>query len=189
MALIYLFFLYNYSCCPTSSHLCFYYRKRLQSLYRRHQCQTSRSEKITWRLVKFVDTIKLILYDFDAISFCWVYREANHAAHSLTKWSLDSSFFGSFDKGFSPTSLLILQLSGPLIVLFLALLIVLLISPWCYSNSLVQAAQAELLLFLFVNKSFLSRKKKKIYIYIYKCYEIIGSHSINRKSLIYPNTT
>ena len=46
---------------------------------------------------------KISSFQFLILSFNWVVREANEAAHFFAKWCLLCKFFGSFDLGNSPS--------------------------------------------------------------------------------------
>ncbi|XP_030939755.1 uncharacterized protein LOC115964624 [Quercus lobata] len=59
---------------------------------------------IPWRLLNFVDSVKNVITDYSHVSFNWVHREANQAAHVLANWSLNQYLFGSFDLGFGTPS-------------------------------------------------------------------------------------
>ena len=48
--------------------------------------------------------MRLLLGSFANSSVSWVNREANRAAHSLARWSMLNSVFGSFDLGNSPSA-------------------------------------------------------------------------------------
>ncbi|KAK9993695.1 hypothetical protein SO802_023398 [Lithocarpus litseifolius] len=59
---------------------------------------------VPWRLLNFVESVKYVISGYNHVSFNWVHREANKAAHVLANWSLNQSLFGSFDLGFGPPS-------------------------------------------------------------------------------------
>ncbi|KAL0010997.1 hypothetical protein SO802_006105 [Lithocarpus litseifolius] len=59
---------------------------------------------VPWRLLNFVEFVKYVISGYNHVSFNWVHREANKAAHVLANWSFNQSLFGSFDLGFGPPS-------------------------------------------------------------------------------------
>ncbi|XP_075663409.1 uncharacterized protein LOC142632997 [Castanea sativa] len=55
-----------------------------------------------WTIENIIHSVKSLASNLPFLSFRWVPREANEATHSLAKWSLLYSMYGSFDFGNSP---------------------------------------------------------------------------------------
>ncbi|KAK9992588.1 hypothetical protein SO802_027573 [Lithocarpus litseifolius] len=53
--------------------------------------------EILWTIENVIQSVKFLASNLPFLSFRWVPREANEAAHSLAKWCLMYSMFGSFD--------------------------------------------------------------------------------------------
>ena len=58
---------------------------------------------VPWRIKTICSAVLALKMNFSNCSFSWVARDANVAAHVLTKWSLSNSYFGSFDVGLGPS--------------------------------------------------------------------------------------
>ena len=57
---------------------------------------------VPWRIKNFVADVRLQFGRFANASFSWVNCEVNKVAHSLVRWPMLNSVFGSFDLGNSP---------------------------------------------------------------------------------------
>ena len=58
---------------------------------------------IPWAIENVIQSLKYLASKFPFLSFRWFPREANEAAHTLAKWSLMYSLYGSFDFGNNPS--------------------------------------------------------------------------------------
>ena len=59
------------------------------------------ADQSPWRLINFVESARQAAESSVGMSFNWVCRIVNNAAHELTKWSLNNSVYGSFNMGHS----------------------------------------------------------------------------------------
>ena len=64
------------------------------------------ADQSPWKLINFVESARQAVESSVGMSFNWVYREANNAAHVLAKWSLNNSVYGSFNMGYGPLFLM-----------------------------------------------------------------------------------
>ena len=58
---------------------------------------------IQWAIENVIQSLKYLAFKFPFLPFRWFPREANEAAHTLAKWSLMYSLYGSFDFGNNPS--------------------------------------------------------------------------------------
>ena len=70
-----------------------------------YQAIDSKGQEVPWRIRNIIREILISTQMLPSLSFCWVPREANMAAHILAKWSLQNIFVGSFDLGHCPSCL------------------------------------------------------------------------------------
>ena len=79
---------------------------------------------IPWAIENVIHSVKFLASNLPCLSFTWVPREANEAAHSLAKWCLLYSVCGSFSFCSSPPCFanVIREEAGCFIVLYLSLL-------------------------------------------------------------------